>query len=224
MALDTTTEALALALQTEGGLICLSLHQGYRHGETLTPWIERLLREGGITPRELNLIIAGIGPGSYTGIRIGLATAKGLAMGVPCPLVGVCSLDARAWGFRNFEGTVLVSVDAKREQVYAALYRGGRRSTGPRLVSIRSLLGRLDPSEDLLLTGPNACALLPLIDASKRRKRPILDPDSTLMNPHSLLEKGLDVFEREGQSGYNITPLYLKKSEAEIKLAGERAE
>ena len=94
----------------------------------LLPMTESLLAANGLTIAEVGGVIVGRGPGSFTGVRIGVATAKGLAHGLSCPLWGVSTLDAVAWTFAYTDVTLAVVGDAMRGEVYPALYRcgGGR--------------------------------------------------------------------------------------------------
>ena len=95
----------------------------------LLPMAESLLAANGFTIAEVGGIIVGRGPGSFTGVRIGVATAKGLAHGLGCPLWGVSTLDAIAWAFAQDDLTLAVVGDAMRGEVYPALFRcGGGKS------------------------------------------------------------------------------------------------
>ncbi len=91
LAIDTATTRIVVALGTRGGdlLADSSWPAGYRHGETLLPAVERLLAEHGIDRAQIAAIVVGTGPGAFTGLRVGIATAKGLAHGLGRPIVGV---------------------------------------------------------------------------------------------------------------------------------------
>jgi N6-L-threonylcarbamoyladenine synthase len=91
----------------------------------LLPMVESLLAANGLTVAEVGGIVVGRGPGSFTGVRIGVATAKGLAHGLGCPLWGVSTLDAIAWAFAGDDVTLGVVGDAMRGEVYPALFRCG---------------------------------------------------------------------------------------------------
>lgn len=96
LAMDTATTRIAVAIGTTGGepLAMASWPAGYRHGETLLPAIDRLLAEGRIARSQIAGIVVGTGPGAFTGLRVGIATAKGLAHGLGRPIVGVPTGDA----------------------------------------------------------------------------------------------------------------------------------
>jgi len=128
LAFDTATEQVALAIGVrEGGRI-----EPLAHGDFLAPRqalsgllpaVERLLAENGRLIGDVREIVVGRGPGSFTGVRIGVATAKGLAHGLGVPVHGVSTLDAIAWRSVEFDGVVGVVGDAMRKEVYPALFR-----------------------------------------------------------------------------------------------------
>jgi tRNA threonylcarbamoyl adenosine modification protein YeaZ len=114
-----------------------------RHGELLAPAIERVLRDAGVTLRDLTAIVAGTGPGPYTGLRVGLMTATALAATAGVPAFGVCTLDALAYDTKT-PGPFLVATDARRKEVFWARY--GDRETrldGPRVDRPHDLPGDL---------------------------------------------------------------------------------
>ena len=125
LAIDTCTETAGLALLREDGTLRaeLSWHAGRNHTAELHPALQDLLRQTGLTPSDLSGIVVAIGPGSFTGIRVGMATAKGLAMGLGIPMVGVETLEVAAYPFVWSGRTVWAVVDAGRGQVSAAAFR-----------------------------------------------------------------------------------------------------
>jgi tRNA threonylcarbamoyl adenosine modification protein YeaZ len=98
------------------------------HGERLAPAIDALLREAGARPRDLAAVAAGVGPGPFTGLRVGLVTAAVLADGLGIPAYGVGTLDALGWGTT---GRVLVATDARRKEIYWGVYADGVPVSGP---------------------------------------------------------------------------------------------
>ncbi len=136
LAFDTATEAVAIgigALPDDPGaqaevLGTLDLLAPRSASEKLLPSVTRLLGALGIGPEDIDAVVVGRGPGSFTGVRIGVATAKGVARGLGVPLIGVGTLDAVAMRFAGHEGLVGIVGDAMRQEVYPALFRcaGGR--------------------------------------------------------------------------------------------------
>ncbi|MEU6720607.1 tRNA (adenosine(37)-N6)-threonylcarbamoyltransferase complex dimerization subunit type 1 TsaB [Nonomuraea purpurea] len=132
LAFDTATPAVTAALHDGERVLAESTTiDARRHGELLVPTVERVLREAGATLREVSAIVAGSGPGPYTGLRVGLMTAQGLATTLGVPAYGVCTLDAVAYGSGRAE-PFLVATDARRKEVFWARYTDMRtRRDGP---------------------------------------------------------------------------------------------
>jgi tRNA threonylcarbamoyl adenosine modification protein YeaZ len=134
LALDTSTPAVtaALAEVTGTGLKGLAERRSVdprAHGERLAPQVRLILDDAGVRMADLAAIVAGVGPGPFTGLRVGLATAAAMGQALGVPTYGICSLDAlgRAAG----PGRVLVATDARRREVYYAVYVDGVRVTEP---------------------------------------------------------------------------------------------
>jgi tRNA threonylcarbamoyladenosine biosynthesis protein TsaB len=160
LALESSAKAASAALWENGSLLGLSLmHCGLTHSETLLPMAEELLKRSGRGMGDVSLVAVARGPGSFTGIRIGVATAKGLCWGGEKPCCGVSTLEAMAWQGAHMEGRLLCCVmDARRGQVYNGLFRarGGvpERVREDRALSIEELLP--DLTEPPLLLGDGA--------------------------------------------------------------------
>jgi len=140
LAFDTATPFVTVALEDEGRLLCeRRSEQRMKHGEQLAPLIEAVLAEAGIVRQDLTAIAVGIGPGPFTGLRVGLVTARTLAFVLEIPVYGVCSLDAVALEAARGDDPVgrefVVATDARRKEVYLATYDAdGRRLDGPDVV------------------------------------------------------------------------------------------
>jgi tRNA threonylcarbamoyladenosine biosynthesis protein TsaB len=125
VAIETATETVGVAVRTGAGVQAeLTLTGRRRHVETLTPALEHLLQQLGVVPADLGVVAVDIGPGLFTGLRVGVAAAKGLAQSLGLGVMGATSLDiltagAAAAGLR---GLVLACVDARRGEVFAAVH------------------------------------------------------------------------------------------------------
>jgi tRNA threonylcarbamoyladenosine biosynthesis protein TsaB len=119
LALDTATEACTVALLTEQGLISQSIEIGRGHAQEILGMVDRILAEGGVTLTSLSGIAAGVGPGSFTGVRVSVAVAQGLAFGAGLPVVPVTSLEALALqAIGRGAARVLACLDARMGEVY----------------------------------------------------------------------------------------------------------
>jgi tRNA threonylcarbamoyladenosine biosynthesis protein TsaB len=210
---------------TDGRCFTVIQRAGLRHAVSLAPTVARLLADAGIGATDLGLIVCCVGPGSFTGVRIGMATAKGLALGARCHLQGVPSLDALAHRFSFFGGAVVPTVDAKKGRVYAALYRAGARVSEYLDLEPDALARRVAATEDaLLVTGPHARPFHDLLAQllPERRARLVLDPLPVGTDPQALLALGLASYRRRGPDPEPLEPLYLRPSEAELAGSGSR--
>ena len=126
LALDTATPAVTVALHDGTSVLAASSQvDARRHGELLLPAVDRVLAEAGLRLDAVTGIVVGVGPGPYTGLRVGLMTADtfGLALGVP--VHGLCTLDGLAYA-ADVEGPFVVATDARRKEVYWARYADPR--------------------------------------------------------------------------------------------------
>jgi len=154
LGLDTATPAstVAVAEVTGGGLRGLAERRTVdprAHGELLAPQIHATLMEAGAGPADLAAIVAGVGPGPFTGLRVGLATAASMGQALGVPTYGVCSLDGL--GLAAGPGRVLVATDARRREVYHATYLDGRRVTEPQVARPADVTVEADRAADAAL-------------------------------------------------------------------------
>lgn len=124
LALETSAKACSAAV-TENGRVVASAFQctGLTHSRTLMPMVEDMLRNADLTLDSCDVIAVAHGPGSFTGIRIGIAAAKGLAFAADKPMAGISTLEAMALGCAGMDGLIVCAMDARRQQVYNALFR-----------------------------------------------------------------------------------------------------
>ena len=130
--MDTATPAVTVAVCDGPTVLAESTApDDRRHGELLAPAVEAVLREAGVTAADLGGVVAGTGPGPFTGLRVGLVTARMLAAVLGVPVQGVCTLDAMALQ-SDVDGAFRVATDARRREVYWAAYE----RTGTDLVQV----------------------------------------------------------------------------------------
>jgi tRNA threonylcarbamoyl adenosine modification protein YeaZ len=133
LALDTSTPATSVAAVVDGETVAEHTElAANRHGEVLSPLVEKVLRDAGARPANVDVVAVGVGPGPFTGLRVGMVTAAGLGDALGVPVRGVCSLDAVAFAAdRPWDTGFAVVTDARRKEVYWARYRDHRRLDGP---------------------------------------------------------------------------------------------
>ena len=144
---DTATRACAAALWAGGGIAAhRRIEAAERHAEALVPLLREVAAEGGAALDAVDAFAVTVGPGSFTGIRIGLATARGLALAAGRPLIGLTTLEVLAAGVpeRMREGPILAALDARRSRLYAQLFdRAGRPLDAPFAAAAEALPGLL---------------------------------------------------------------------------------
>lgn len=148
LGLESSAVAASVAVSEDGALIAQSYQRsGLTHSRTLMPMCRDLLENCGLTLGEMDVVAVAAGPGSFTGLRIGVATAKGLAWPGDKPCAGVSTLEAMAWPLAHLEGDLCAVMDARRHQVYNARFQaeGGRllRLCPDRAISIDELAAEL---------------------------------------------------------------------------------
>ena len=144
LAFESSAVSASVALIEEERLVAQSFQNcGLTHSRTLLPMSEDLLANCGVSLDEIDAIAVAHGPGSFTGVRIGVATVKGLALGADKPCVGVSTLEAMAWGARALGGPLCCVMDARAGQVYNALFTAEngapRRLCGDRALRLADL-------------------------------------------------------------------------------------
>lgn len=218
LGIDTATE------QGGVGLCCdeepigeLMFSAAMSQSERLIPAIEQLLSLNGITKQELELIAVSMGPGSFTGLRIGMATAKGLARALKIPLVGVPNADTYVLSTSFWGGKVCVLLPDRRNLVYYAMFSNGAKRGDERSSTIEALLEELQRSEDRVL----------VIGAGVWKYRDRLSQLSNVsiapagLNRPSALNialLGVEKFKRTQKDElYELEPMYVQKPLAEIQ-------
>lgn len=124
LCLETATRNCSVALVRDGQVIAIREHaeEGYTHAEKLHVFIEDVLQEAGVLASELNAVAVSKGPGSYTGLRIGVSAAKGLCYALQIPLISVSTLQILARATSVNEGYIIPLIDARRMEVYTAVF------------------------------------------------------------------------------------------------------
>ena len=221
LGIDTATPAVGCAIGGhEGVLASFSAARGRRHAETLVPAIDHLRRSIGIELDELGAVAVDVGPGLFTGLRVGVATAKAMASALRVPVVGVPSLDLVAFPVRFTPRLVASVVDARRGEVFFAFYRqvpgGLQRLSEPRVGSTDELTAELlATGEECLAVGDGAIRY-----ADELRELTTVEvADAGLAYPSaaSLVQLAhARALREEFVNPWEVEPVYLRKADAEI--------
>lgn len=221
--IETTTERLSAALITTDRRT-FERREDTRsaHCELLAKFISELTGEAGVALDAVDGIAVSVGPGSFTGLRIGIATAMGLAYGLGVKTCGVGTLEALAWNTGQREGLVCPLIDAKRGEAYAAVFRMGAGRPGivvePAAVPVNKLAALLDGlKEPVTITGPGVEKFRPLLESAGGPTLAFVSPEAAKPSAVAVAELGMLVFEAGGGVGpVELQPVYLRRSDAEL--------
>ena len=221
---DTATTTCSAALWAEGEVIAhRRIEAGGRHAETLVPMLREVAAEGGTTLAAVDRFAVTVGPGSFTGIRIGLAAARGLALAGKRPLIGLSTLEVLAAGVPAAErdGSVLAALDAGRGRLYAQLFdRSLRPLSEPEALAAEALPDIVAAANECPLivvgTGQDAAlaALTPGIEARPASGYPT--PDARVLVACAAARAEVES-ESEGGVAAPVRPLYLREAGARPK-------
>lgn len=158
LAIESSAKAASVCMVEDGKILVEAfLNCGLTHSVTIMPAVEWLLNMAGLTMDDIDRIAITEGPGSFTGLRIGMAAVKGLAWSRDIPCVGVSTLEAAAKGVAHIDGTICAVMDARAGQVYNALFRAENgcltRLCDDRAIKISELLEELPEKENILVCG-----------------------------------------------------------------------
>ena len=221
LALETSAKAVSAAL-TEDGKVLASGYQdtGLTHSRTLMPIVEHLFKNTGLTLADCDAIAVAAGPGSFTGIRIGVAAAKGLAFGADKPAVGVSTLAAMARNVAFADGLILCAMDARRQQIYNALFdaKDGAltRLTEDRAIALADLAEELRGDlRPITVVGDGGRLAWEYLNANGLPCR--LAPPHLVMQNAASVALEAEAFVREGKavSAQELDAVYLRPAQAE---------
>lgn len=224
LGITTSTAQVGCAIGGhEGVLGAVHSSRGRRHAETLTPAMEFLFRQTRVDVDEIGAVAVDLGPGLFTGLRVGIAAAKALAHARRIPMIGISSLDLLAFPVRHTDRTIVCAIDARRGEVFHASYRqspgGVQRLTDPTASTPDDLVSDLLAGKDeLLVVGDGAIRHREAFEAITRVEL----GDHGLAHPlaSSLVELAHAKALREDfVAPQDLTPLYLRKPDAEINWA-----
>ena len=224
LALDSTAQVGSVALCQDETLIAeYTINTGNTHSETLLPMVESVLKIAGYTVDDVELFVCTAGPGSFTGVRIGASTIKGMAFGKGKPCVGVSTLEALALNGVALDGILCPSMNARRQQVYNALFDGDGASLS-RLCEDRALaitelgeeLMQKYPESPVYLMGDGAKLVYDALRDTMGARLILLPERLIHQSGYNTAMAGLRLY-RGGvaTTDAELSPVYLRPSQAE---------
>jgi tRNA threonylcarbamoyladenosine biosynthesis protein TsaB len=228
LGIETATDHVGVALGNhEGVLGSLEVARPRRHAELLVPSVDMLCRACEVTLDEVGLIAVDIGPGLFTGMRVGIAAAKAMAQALRIPMIGISSLDLLAFPLRHAHGEIASVIDARRGELYYAFYRpvpgGVQRVSEPTVGRVEDLMAEMMAAHDhLLLVG----------DGARRHGEILRDArhcelaDASLQHPSaaSLVQLAqARAVREEWVNPWELSPVYLRAPDAQINWSTRSA-
>ena len=217
LAFESSAKPASVALLRDGGLIAqYSQYTSLTHSRTLLPMAEALLKNCDIGLGEIDLYAVAHGPGSFTGIRIGVSTVKGLAWASGKPCTGVSTLEAMAWNGVSRGGTICPVMDARRSQVYNALFeiKDGKpeRLCDDRPISLQELAAEIrSMSSPVFITGDGSAVTAEFLSTAGIP----FDLATDNLIWQNAWGVGMAALGREPGDADSLKPVYLRLSQAE---------
>lgn len=231
---DTSSQALTVAIFTDSfSETRRSQGKSVQHSEKLVPTVVELCKDANIDTKDIDLLMCTRGPGSFTGLRIGMAAFKGMAFALNKPIVSVSTLEAYASCVEGTEGAIVSVIDAKKQRWYLAAFEQSLDNSG------KSVLTRLTPDIDgteadlisalkkyskIQVVGPDAKAFADVLknlysmSSELGYKQIIANTMANEAISNAILELGLKQYETKGGDDIGQGPVYLRKSDAELAL------
>jgi tRNA threonylcarbamoyladenosine biosynthesis protein TsaB len=226
LAIDTSTTVCSVAVVAGERIEAEAAeYSGNTHARHLMARVEEVMAESGRQLADLDGIAVAAGPGSFTGLRIGIATAQGLAMAAGVPIVGISSLEAAAWSAPAAANTVCAMLDARRKEVYVA--RFDRRDG----VLVRAGNDRVARPEAVIADMPRGCCFIGTGVRAYRDRIAALAPEASFPNAdadHWIRAAGVASLAQPLLAGNSqhlqsmVSPRYIRKSDAEMHAAPAR--
>ncbi|HTK17846.1 MAG TPA: tRNA (adenosine(37)-N6)-threonylcarbamoyltransferase complex dimerization subunit type 1 TsaB [Acidimicrobiia bacterium] len=226
LGIETATRRVGVVLASEDGMLARVELGGYadsgppRHAERLVPAIQYCCEQIGTALDHVSAIAVGIGPGMFTGLRVGVTTAKVLAQTLRVPMIPIPSLDLLAYPLRHSRGLVVPAIDARRNEVYYALYLtvpgGVQRASEYEIGSPDDLAAELEArGEESLLCGDGALRFASTFEDLKGTE--LAGPAHAAPSLAALSELAAARYQREDFCAPDdVVPMYLRKSDAEL--------
>ncbi len=221
LALETSAKSVSTAI-SENGKILASAYQntGLTHSRTLMPLVDGMLRSADLRVQNMDLIAVANGPGSFTGLRIGVSAAKGLAWTLDLPCCGVSTLLAMAQNLRHMDAEIICAMDARRQQVYNAVFRAENgvleRRCEDRAIALEDLYQELKSSSSPQIIVGDGAQLCYTYLSEKGLPCRLAPPQLMMQNACGVALAAQELAEN-GQtvSARDLVPSYLRLSQAE---------
>ena len=229
LGIDTSGPAAGVCVWRDGKpRVSVTADVGLTHSETLMPMVDHALAAAGLSMEDVELVACVAGPGSFTGVRIGVCAAKGFALARNIPCAQIDALEALAAGAYGFDGEICPILDARRDQVYCARFRFERgalpaRASEDMALSLNDFLNQLPPDGRFLFTGDGVAAHGAAIERALGGRALIAKPHLSGIKADAACYLA-EVNTALRVPGDGLEPIYLRKPQAERERAARRGE
>lgn len=218
LVLDCAVTKLSIAVKTEDKFISQTYDIGMRQSEILVPTIDEILSKAGITAADLNYSALTIGPGSFTGLRLGISALKAIELAYNVPVYGISSLTIYSYAYKDLGLPILSCIDANKDKFYACLSDQNSLILEEADYEVEEIISKLNGLSKVLLAGPDAQKLADIIKENKNDIE-VLTTKASAMTTEALVAITEDKISKGEATLKDFDgPVYLRASEAELAL------
>ncbi len=221
---DTSTQILSIALKCDKFYEERLIDGNFSHSEDLLTEVTAILERAKIKLADLDMLICTKGPGSFTGIRVGMVTMKGFASALSIPLVSVGTLEAIEESASLYKGAILSVIDAKKKRFYQRLSFNGEVVVPDSDMSPEDIIESLKAYEEILVTGPDAALFAEKITSIEPSLKLVVDCAVPRNLSKAMLKLGLKKYQEVGADDIGEGPIYIRRSDAEEALLKKKEE
>lgn len=218
LVIDSAAGNMIIAAKNENIKAAVSLDLGQSQSQKILPAIDYILKQVNLETKDLNYTALCSGPGTFTGLRLAFSALKAIKFAYNVPVYGIQSLEAYACPFMNFPFQIISTIDAKKDQFFAAIYKEGKAILEAEDTTVEKILSHLNIDEKIIIAGPDSQKLSDELKSCKPELKiiPVLAQPLSTDSLFILAEKMIEQ-KKEPLADYD-GPLYLRKSEAELSL------
>ena len=218
LVLDCAVTKLSIAVKTEDKFISQTYDIGMRQSEILVPTIDEILSKAGITAADLNYSALTIGPGSFTGLRLGISALKAIELAYNVPVYGISSLTIYSYAYKDLGLPILACIDANKDKFYACLSDQNSLILEEGDYEVEEIISKLNGLSKVLVVGPDAQKLADIIKENKNDIE-VLTTRASAMTTEALVAITEDKISKGEATLKDFDgPVYLRASEAELAL------
>lgn len=215
LAIDTSISKISLAAWNEDTHASLIIQADLKQSEKLVPAIDYVLEQAKLDVQDIEFLAVALGPGTFTGLRLGISALKAISLATGAPLYGIPTLDAYQPPFADYSGTLVPVIDAKKERFYLSIWRNGEKSLEDSDLSPEEALKLIDPEENILLVGDDAPLFKEkLLELRPLQKCAVFSGSLCIADQLIVMADNLHKAGAKPLQDYD-GPVYIRKSEAE---------